>query len=600
MSFFRSIANRFGLLTKAQFRAATAGLEAGILDRLTNDWSTATLSADAQARDFLPNAIARCRNLRDNFDFGRAFIRMAVTNVVGQGGVHFKNKAKDPDQVQGGRLIPGRLDVFANKVIEDQFYAWGRKENCTVGRNLTWCDVQKVVLESCATDGSILIRKVRGFDNPFGFALQLFDFDFVDFHLNVPRSANNRTGNEIRMGIEINQWHQPVNYYLLRHNPNDSYYGLESWGPRHTILPASEVVQPFIKYRPRQTHGIPWMVTPARLMKMLKGYEEAELVASRGAAAKSLFFKRVGDASYQGPDDGTGNKLMDIEPGSAEVLPEGLEPFVYDPQHPNSQYPQVVKAWLRSVAAGLGTSYHTLANDMEAVNFASGMIGLGEERDFWKSMQYWFIEDFCEPIFEPWLEMAIITGRVPLPMSKFDKFNVPYFSGRRWEFVNPDVETSALERRLKLRLTSVSRELAKMNIDRDELFQEIEDDRKEMEARGILPEEVLESMKNTAGPELDEETKFKQQAWLGFQKDGTVSDVMANMTDIGDLTKQVGIPVQKDYEEPWLPVMADNGQPVTGETLTDSEGDIVGGEAEEPPAPTVTQSSSGFSAPQRG
>jgi lambda family phage portal protein len=491
VSWVSTIARRFGYLPQSQVRAA---FQAAALSRLTNDWTTSTLSADAQARNDLRTLIARTRDLRDNYDYAKAFVRMAKTNVLGHAGIHFKNKAKDPDRVQGNKLVPGALDVFANKAIEDAKWEWSKKENCTVTGELSLCDVQKIVLESCVTDGGHLVRKVRGFDNPFRFALQLFEIDHVDFDLNVPRTAR---GTEIRMGIEFNEWGRRLNYYLFKRNPNDSYYGLESWGQRHVVLPASEIIHPFVKYRSRQTHGIPWMVTPAERMKMLKGYEEAELVASRVAAAKMGFFQTKGDAEYKGDEDSAGNKLMDAEPGAFEQIPAGLELAKWDPQHPNSTYPSVVKAWLRGVAAGLGTSYHTLANDMEAVNFASGMIGLADERDNWTNIQHWFIEDFEEPVHTAWLEMALLSGVLdPLPMSKFDKFNAPSFSGRRWDFVNPDVEVSALEKRLRLRLTSITRELAKQNIDRDELFQEIEDDTREMEKRRITPVEVLEAMAN--------------------------------------------------------------------------------------------------------
>lgn len=499
MGLFQSVAKKLGYIPTSQVRAAINGFQAAALGRLVNDWSTSTLSADAQARNDLLALIARSRDLRDNYDYAKAFLRMCKTNVLGQSGMHFKNRAKDPDRVEGGRQIPGKLDVFANTIIEDNFWEWGKKANCTVSRDMSWCDVQKVVLESTGTDGQILVRKVRGFDNPFRFALQLFDFDFVDFHLNVPRTSR---GTEIRMGIEINQWHEKINYYLLKRNPNDSYCGLESWGDRHEILPAKDVIHPFIRYRPRQTQGIPWMVTSAERMKMLKGYEEAELVASRVAAAKMGFFQSKGDTQYEGEDDAAGNKLMEAEPGSFEQLPTGLELAAWDPQHPNSNYPQVHKAWLRGVAAGLGVSYHTLANDMEAVNFASGMIGLGEERDAWMCMQYWFAEDFCEPVFEAWLESAIITGNVPLPMSKFKKFNAPDFTGRRWSFVNPGVEVDALKKRLDMRVTTLSSELRKLNLEPAEVFQEISDERKEMERLGILPEEVVQALADAKATEM--------------------------------------------------------------------------------------------------
>lgn len=489
MSFIRSIANRFGWMHKSQVRAAINGFQSAALSRLTNDWSTSTLSADAQARNDLKTLIPRCRDLRDNNDYGSQFVRMGKNNVIGTG-IHFKNKAKDPNRVEGGRLIPGKLDIYANEIIEEAKWEWGQKENCTVTGELSLFEVDKIVLESNMTDGGIIVRMVRGFDNPFRFALQLFDIDYIDFDLNKRLGD----GREIKMGVEFDEWGRRVNYYLLARNPNDSYYGLQNYGPRHVILPARDVLHPFVKYRPRQTHGIPWMVTPGERMKILAGYDMAELVSSRLAATKSVLFKRTGDASYQGPEDGLGNKLMDAEPGGMEILPEGLDPVFWDPQHPNSQFPQVVKTWLRGVAAGLGVSYHTLANDMEAVNFASGMIGLGEERDNWRNIQNWFIDDFEGPLHKNWLEMAILSKQVPLPMSKFKKFLAPCFSGRRWKFVNPGVEVEAIKTKLALRLTSITRELAEQNIDRDELFQEIEDEHKDMERRGILPEEVVTAL----------------------------------------------------------------------------------------------------------
>ena len=500
-----ALVKRVGRLENLQARAST-GFSAAALTRLTNDWTTSTLSADAQARNDLRTLIARTRDLRDNNDYAKKFVGMAEGGIVGNSGVHFKNKAKDPDRVQGNKLIPGPLDIFANKQIEDAKWEWGKKENCTVTGELSLCDVEKIVLGSCITDGGILVRGVRGYDNPFRFALQLFEVDYIDFDMNVPRTAR---GTEIRMGVEFDEWGRRLNYYLFKRNPNDSYYGLETWGQRHVVLPARDIIHPFVKYRSRQTHGIPWLVTPAQRLKMLSRYEDSELIASTVAAQKMGFMKTTGDVQYQGDTDAAGNKIMDAEPGSFEILPAGLELQSWDPQHPNANYQAVHKCWLRGAAAGLNVAYHTLGNDMEAVNFASGMIGLGEERDNWMRLQNWFIEDFEEPIHSQWLEAAILTGQVALPMSKFRKFNAPMFSGRRWDFVNPSVEMDALDRRLKLRLTSITRELAKQNIDRDELFQEIEDDQKEMEKRKITPLDVIETLAKAkvVGGEAEEPPK---------------------------------------------------------------------------------------------
>jgi hypothetical protein len=64
------------------------------------------------------------------------------------------------------------------------------------------------------------------------------------------------------------------------------------------------------------------------------------------------------------------------------------------------------------------------------------------------------------------------------------------------------------------------------------------------------------------------------KAWLA---DATVSDLLANLTDLGVLTETVGLPRNKDYTEPYLPIRDDQGQLVTGEVSRDPQGDIVGG-----------------------
>jgi len=84
-------------------------------------------------------------------------------------------------------------------------------------------------------------------------------------------------------------------------------------------------------------------------------------------------------------------------------------------------------------------------------------------------------------------------------------------------------------------------------------------------------------------PEEDDATtkEFYRKVWLGFLQDGTVNDVLANMTNLRSLTQKVNVPIQPKYEEPWLPVKDDKGQLVTGDTTTDAEGDIVGGQSAE-------------------
>lgn len=490
MTILQRIAAKLGFVTKEQLRAATASYAAAAVNRLTQSWTQNSYSADAQNRADLKIIRDRARELRNNNDYGRKFTQMLRANVLGDQGINFRNKARDPDRVVGGALVTGQPDLFANKLIEEKFYQWGRKEYCTVTGKLNWCDVQNIVLETTAVDGEILVRKLIRPDNPFGFTLQLIESDYLDDDYDT----NLEGGRKIRMGVETDEWGRTLAYHLRTWNPNDTFLPIQQIGKRYR-LPASEIIHVRIQGRSGSSRSISWMATAAYRLNMLGKYEEAETTAARASACKMGFLTKTGaNVQYQGDELADGSKAMDAEPGAFEELPAGMDVKTVDWNHPNNAYQIFVKTALRGVASGLGVSYNTLANDMESVNFASGKLGLDAERDMFKAIQYWFIESFCEEVFVAWLENAFVAGALaPLPSTKFDKFNQPYFNGRRWPHVNPQQEITADIQRLNARLTSHSRLLAERNIDRDELFDEIAADMAAAEARGFQLDAVKQA-----------------------------------------------------------------------------------------------------------
>src|SRR5262245_12012459 len=129
---------------------------------------------------------------------------------------------------------------------------------------------------------------------------------------------------------------------------------------------------------------------------------------------------------------------MEVSPGQFEALPTGFEFEAFDPQHPTQGFPFFVKACLRGIASGFGVSSNTLANDLEGVNLSTIRAGVLVEREECKAIQGWFIEQFCEPVFEAWLAWQLcVTLALPLPIAKLDKFNDPDWKPRRWPWVDP-------------------------------------------------------------------------------------------------------------------------------------------------------------------
>lgn len=80
-----------------------------------------------------------------------------------------------------------------------------------------------------------------------------------------------------------------------------------------------------------------------------------------------------------------------------------------------------------------------------------------------------------------------------------------------------------------------------------------------------------------------EELTFKREVVKAFLLDGTTNDVLYNATDVQSLLEQVNLPLEPNYEEPWLPIVVPAGGLATGEPIKDSAGDVVGGDVKPMP-----------------
>ena len=279
---------------------------------------------------------------------------------------------------------------------------------------MSWRQIQRDAIETVGRDGEAFYRKLLGWDNRFGFALQQMDPGLLDTAYNDDLGD----GRVVVMGVELDVWRRPLGYYFLedRRDVNQGGYYTHG-GTTRTRIPARDIYHLRLPEQPLQTRGVPWLATPLLRLHQLDGYEDAEVTAARVAATKMGFYEQEASAGqYVGDDeDAQGNPVQDARPGEFEILPEGWSFNSWDPQHPNTAYGDFVKSCLRAVASGLGVNYNTLANDLEGVNYTSLRHGMLTERDVWMELQEWFIESFVGPVYSDWLESALLSEAIVRP-----------------------------------------------------------------------------------------------------------------------------------------------------------------------------------------
>jgi len=398
--------------------------------RLFADFMATQRSADSEIRYSLKTLRDRCRDLARNNEYARRYLHLVKTNVVGERGTTLQVKAVNTD---------GTLDTIGNQQIEREWSRWSRVGNCTVDGKMSFVDAQAMAVESMARDGEALIRIVNYPGNEDRFALQFLEPDVIDEEKNE-RAAN---GNEIRMGVELDQYRRPVAYHMLTEHPGD--YQFTQYSRRTVRVEAENILHLYLPDRAQQTRGVPWMSTAVTSLKMLHGYREAELVAARTAASKMGFFvSRSGDGFIGDDVEDSVVPITDAEPGSFFQLPKDVEFQPWDPSHPTSAFADFEKSILRGIASGLGVSYHSLANDLTQTSYSSIRQGSIEDRDFYKMLQSYLIHHFVLPVYERWLANAFLLGSVNLPIDKFDKFaSASQFRPRGFQWVDPQKEISA-------------------------------------------------------------------------------------------------------------------------------------------------------------
>lgn len=464
---------------RAPTRMVRRSFNGAALNNLTASFNGEHVSLNEDLERSLRILRSRSRHLAKNNDYVKKFLRMAQNHIAGPNGFTLSVPCMRDN---------GTIDEADKLVCERAFARWGKRGVCDITGRLSFVQLQRLAVLMAARDGEAIVRRVRDPGiNSFGYALQLIDPVLLDdtFRADFP------DGRRIRMGVETNANGRPIAYHFLS--------DVESaWGTRRTRVPAEDIWHLFIQEEPNQVRGCPWIHSAMRSLNDLGGYIEAAVIAARVGASNMGFYVppadqpaatgALADEQLQ-RDDGTVELVKDAAPGTFEELPPGYDFRKFDPDYPHQNFDAFIKAMLRGISSGMGADYNTLANDLEGVNYSSIRSGKLETQDEWTCLQGWFREGLHEPLWPEWLKFGFLSGELkPLPVSKFDKYDVAVWQGRRWPWVDPLKDMQAKKLELDTCLTSYSAVMRELGRDPEATWRELAKDKERIKA--LLPQPV--------------------------------------------------------------------------------------------------------------
>jgi lambda family phage portal protein len=216
---------------------------------------------------------------------------------------------------------------------------------------------------------------------------------------------------------------------------------------------------------------VPWLASAIQRLHHLQGYEEAEVIRARASSALMGFIESP-EGELLGDEVVDGERVSNFEPGVFKYLAPGEKVTVPSLDAPDGQFEPFLRAMLRAMAAGLGCSYESVSRDFSQTNYSSSRLSLLEDRDHWRALQQYLIENFHQPVFEAWLEMAVLGGALGLPFYETDpeRYRQIRWMPRGWAWVDPAKEVQAYKDAVRCGFKTLGEVVAEQGGDLEELM----------------------------------------------------------------------------------------------------------------------------------
>ncbi len=391
-----------------------------------------------------------------------AAINTNRTKIVGSG-LHMKPSVN--------RDVLGLSDeelLKWEKATEAEWQLWAeRKCNCDALGTNNFYELQQLAVKSWLMSGDVFAllkhRKATPL-NPYGLRIHIIEADRIStpfagkkkaaYFTAVTEGLNKDTNNRIHDGVEVNSDGQIVAFHISNVYPNGScvfekaveWQRIPTDGAK-TGLP--NILQIMDAERPDQYRGVTYLAPVIETLLQLRRYTESELVAALVQSYLTAWIvtetdhsefplNEVGGAEIEG-QEGQGDVAYyaneneyEMGPGQVNHLGPGESVVLGNPNIPTAGFSNFVKEICKLAGAGLELPYDVLIKEFNS-SYSAAKGALEEAWEMIKMRRSWFINDFCQPVYEAWLSEAVALGRIKAPGFWNDPLIRAAWCGARWD-----------------------------------------------------------------------------------------------------------------------------------------------------------------------
>lgn len=445
-------------------------------------WQFAGGDAKSDIEDNLKTLRERSRDAYMGVPIATGALKTMRTNVVAGG-------LTPSPQIDAEFLgmTPEQANTLQMQILRE-FSLWADSPMCDADRVDNFYKLQQLAFLAYMMNGDAfaVLPMRHNIGQPYDLRVQLIEADRVcspdlDDRL-FPCVVDDRAVDSIVQGIETDESGMVLAYWICNQHPLSSmaatpepmkWQRVEAYGKttgRRNILHIMN------RERSGQRRGVPMLAPVLEALKQLGRYTDAEITAAVISAMFTVFISKktpslgrpLGEVippnqQIDAQDRGT----IELAAGAIIDLNENEEVQFADPKHPNTGFDAFSTAIIRQIASALEIPSEVLMKQFTASYSAAR----GALNEFWRTcdmMRSWFVDDFCQPIYEEWMTEAVATGRINAPGFLTDPAIKKAYTSCTWNGpartnLNPVQEVDAAVKRVGAGFSTADQETATMN-----------------------------------------------------------------------------------------------------------------------------------------
>lgn len=437
--------------------------------RSLSTFKPAETSADAALLPDLAVLRERSRDLVRNSPLAGGAINTVCTSVVGPG---LKLKAAID------REFLGISDEQAEAWEADAEFLWNmfaESTECDTTRTQNLHGLTDLVLRSALEGGDVfsMLPFLERAGSPFGLKITLIEGERV-CNEGFKQDTNERAG-----GVHLDANGAPTAYDILEIHPGAVTRQARKWQTVQAYGAETgrrNVLHHFIRLRPGQNRGAPYLAPVIEALKLISDYTEAELMAAVVSGMFTVFVKNKDGTGAEGlapmsPTTEVGGSASDTDyklgNGAIIGLADGEEIDTANPGRPNTAFDGFVRAIAEQIGVALELPYEVLIKHFTA-SYSAARAALLEVWRFYRKRRAWLAGSFCQPVYEEFLTECVARGLLAAPGFLEDPYIrraycLSTWSGVPMGHIQPSQEATAAATRIEAGITNLEQEIADYN-----------------------------------------------------------------------------------------------------------------------------------------